>query len=64
MVRACSAQTVILASCRRISGNSISLRPKALRRRAMNIASVTERRISAAARMAFDRRELLTMSAI
>ena len=64
MVRACSAASSILASWRRISGISISVLPKALRRRATNSASVAARRIRPAARTPFDSRELLTMSAI
>ena len=64
MARACSARTSIFASWRRISGRVTIGAPKAMRRCAMNSASVTARRIMPAARTPFDRRELFTMSAI
>ena len=64
MVRACSVRMAILANCLRISGMSMSRRPKATRLRATCWASVSARRISPAARTPLESRELLTMSAM
>ena len=62
--RPCSAVVSIFSSCRRISGRSIRRFPKAVRLRAMNSASLTDRRIIPAERTPFASRELLIMSVI
>src|SRR5207247_419480 len=62
--RACSVGTMILRSWRRSRGYSIMVLPNATRLRAQTMASLTQRRIIAAARTPCDSRDRLTCSII
>ena len=60
----CSDGSAIFSSCRRSSGYSMMVLPNAIRLRAQTIASLTQRRIMAAARTPCDSRDRLTCSII